>query len=119
MNSSEPIAASRRALLGAERAGLPATVTSARTCPSPGTSISSASVATGSWPNTSGHPRTRLFQRPTKKPGPPGRACLRRWAASGNMAPPGRSRLPVTTLRTSTSQLVTVPNSTVQVPIRP
>ena len=39
-------------------------------------------------------------------------------AASGNIAPPSRSRLPVSTLSTSTSQLASVPNSWVQVPIR-
>ena len=35
------------------------------------------------------------------------------------MAPPGRSRLPVSTLRTSTAQAAMVPNATVWVPIRP
>jgi len=43
------------------------------------------------------------------------------WAeaqASGNMTPPGRSRLPVRALRTSTSQLASVPNSCVVVPMR-
>ena len=35
------------------------------------------------------------------------------------MAPPGRSRLPVSTLRTSTSQDASVPKAWVQVPIRP
>jgi hypothetical protein len=39
---------------GFERAGLPAIVMSARICPSPGVSISSARHATGSSPNTSG-----------------------------------------------------------------
>jgi hypothetical protein len=40
-------------------------------------------------------------------------------AAFGKSAPPSRSRLPVSTLMTSTSQLATVPNSCVHVPIRP
>jgi hypothetical protein len=35
------------------------------------------------------------------------------------MAPPGRSRLPVIVLRTSTSQLVSVPKAWVVVPMRP
>jgi hypothetical protein len=39
-------------------------------------------------------------------------------AAFVNIAPPGRSRFPVSTLSTSTSQLAVVPNSCVQVPIR-
>ena len=39
-------------------------------------------------------------------------------AARVNIAPPSRSRLPVSTLSTSTSQLACVPNSCVQVPMR-
>ena len=39
-------------------------------------------------------------------------------AGFANIAPPGRSRLPVITFRTSTSQLAVVPNSCVHVPIR-
>lgn len=35
-----------------------------------------------------------------------------------NITPPGRSRLPVRMLTTSTSQLVSVPNSTVEVPMQ-
>ncbi len=50
--------------MGVDSTGLPARVTSARICPSPGVSISSASVATGSSPPNSGRPRTRLFQTP-------------------------------------------------------
>ena len=44
-----------------------------------------------------------------------------RWptAASGNIAPPSRSRLPVRKLSTSTSQLASVPKRCVVVPIRP
>ena len=45
--------------------------------------------------------------------------CPRRPPALVNIAPPGRSRLPVSTLSTSTSQLASVPNSCVQVPMRP
>ena len=81
------------------RTGLPATVTSARTWPSPGVSISSASVTTGSSPKTSGRPRTRLCQRPKRTPAPvPGvpDACSRCPPAGVvNIAPPSRSRLPV------------------------
>ena len=47
--------------------------------------------------------------KPCPRPGPR-RGC----AGSGNIAPPGRSRLPVRTLSTSTSQLASVPNSTVR-----
>jgi hypothetical protein len=50
--------------------GLPATVTSARTCSSPGVSISSASAAAGSSPKVSGRPRTRLRKRPRRTPRP-------------------------------------------------
>ena len=64
MNSSDASARSRRRPFGVESTGLPADVTSARTCPGPGVSISSASAATGSSPPNSGRPRTRLFQRP-------------------------------------------------------
>ena len=120
--SSPSSARSIRAEFGVERAGLPASVISARTWPSPGTSISSASAATGSSPRLSGRPRTRVCQRPTVIPRPrPGSPALLRCpaAASGNMAPPGRSRLPVRTLSTSTSHDASVPNSCVVVPIRP
>ena len=55
---------------GVETSGLPAIVTSARTRPSPGVEISSASPTTGSSPKTSGRPLTRLAQRPMRKPLP-------------------------------------------------
>ena len=55
---------------GVETTGLPAIVTSARTRPSPGVSISSASAATGSSPNDLGRPLTRLCQRPSRTPLP-------------------------------------------------
>ncbi len=93
-------------------------VTSARTCPSPGVSISSASVTAGNSLATSGNPRTRLCQRPVVNP-LPDPLPLARCAGSGNIEPPGRSRLPVSAFSTSTSQLATVPKSTVVVPIRP
>ena len=53
MKSSVSSAASRRAELGVLTTGLPASVNSARICPSPGVSISSASAAAGSSPKTS------------------------------------------------------------------
>lgn len=88
--------------------------------PSPGVSISSARAAMGSSLLASAWPLTRLCQRPTVKPlpGPAGRG-VRSVAESGKRAPPGRSRLPVRMFSTSTSQLASVPCSTVQLPIRP
>ncbi len=114
MKSSRPKAASSRSPLGAESTGLPATVNRTLICPSPGVSISSARVATGSSPFASGNSLTRLLHRPT----PYGlRRARISVAALGNIAPPGRSRLPVSTLTTSTSHWASVPNSVVQVPI--
>jgi hypothetical protein len=74
-------------------------------------------VATGSSPIVSGRSRTRLRNRPCRN----GRARLvAGWcSASGNIAPPGRSRLPVSTFSTSTAHAESVPNSTVWVPMRP
>ncbi len=89
--------------------------------PSPGVVISSARQETGSSPNASGSSRTREPQRPILKPRPlPGDPAEFVWpaAASGNITPPGLSRLPVIALITSTSQLASVPNSCVVVPIR-
>ncbi len=60
MQSSPSRAASRRSPPGVDRTGLPATVNSARICPSPGVAISSARHDTGTCPSTSGAPRTRL-----------------------------------------------------------
>ena len=106
--------------MGVESAGFPATVSSPRIRFSPAASISSASAAAGSSPPNSGRSRTVERQRaygilPSRRrrsrPGPA--------AARGNIAPPSRSRLPVSTLTASTSQLASVPNSCVQVPIRP
>ena len=58
---------------------------------------------------------------PVRKPraGASGSALVWPAAASGNIAPPSRSRLPVSALSTSTSQLASVPNSCVVVPMRP
>ena len=88
----------------------------------PAVSISSARHTTGSSPNTSPRPRTRLAKRPKRVPRPrPG--CPRRWHGrrrrAGTWLRPRRSRFPVRTLSTSTSQLARAPNSCVQVPIRP
>ncbi len=93
----------------------------ARIRPGPSVSISSASAATGSSPNASASSRTRELQRPILKPRPrPGAPFALVWpaAASGNIAPPSLSRLPVIALITSTSQLASVPNCCVVVPIR-
>ena len=57
MNSSCSSALPSRSLFGVETTGLPQTVISARTWPSPGVSISSARHATGSSPKISGEPR--------------------------------------------------------------
>jgi hypothetical protein len=118
MNSSEANALSKRVLFCVDRAGFPAIVMRARTWPSPGVSISSTRVAVGSSPNTSGNWRTRLRQRPKTiaRPGPRTRGLC---ADIAHMAPPARSRFPVRTLTTSTSQLATVPNWVVVVPMRP
>ena len=51
-------------------------------------------------------------------PAPPQEEFFWPAAARVNIAPPSRSRLPVSTFSTSTSQLACVPNSCVQVPIR-
>ena len=122
MKSSDASARERRPAFGVETAGLPATVMSARTWSSPGVSISSARHAAGSSPSTSGSPRTLLVRRPSRSPRPrPGspRLLAPPVAGSGNIAPPARSRLPVSVLSTSTSHDATVPNACVVVPIRP
>ena len=121
MKSSEAKAAARRSESGVDRIGLPATVTIARICPSPGVSISSAMHTAGNSPNVSPRPRTRLFRRPNRMPRPT-RGVPRVFdapaAARVNIAPPGRSRLPVQMFSTSTSHEVTVPNGEVVVPMR-
>ena len=77
---------------------------------------------TGTWPSTSGAPRTRDFQRWKVKP----------FAYSGfgsetsdqaigfdHILPPSRSRFPVSAFSTSTSHEASVPNSWLQSPMRP
>ncbi len=96
MNDSRESAASSLLPLGAESAGLPAHVSSARTCPAPLVSISSASVAIGSSPATSGRPRTRLFQRPWPTKPSMRTSFVTSTAGLVNIEPPARSRLPVT-----------------------
>ncbi len=119
MKSSRPSARASRSPPGTESTGLPASVIRARIWPSPGVSISSAIVVAGSIPLSSGRPRTRLRQRPFFAR-PTRRATLDTSTAGvGNMAPPGRSKLPVTTLSASMSQLPTGPNSLVHTPTRP
>ena len=113
------MALSRRLLLGFEITGLAAMVSNARTCPSPGVSISSASVATGNSPMTSGNPFARLFQRPVLNPLPLEGMPTGSWAGMGNMAPPSLSIFPVKIFNTSTSQFARVPNCVTQVPMRP
>ena len=58
------------------------------------------------------------MRTPRPTPGVP-RVLAAPAAALVNMAPPGRSRLPVSTLTTSISQLVSVPKACVVVPMRP
>jgi hypothetical protein len=120
MKSTVSNASLNRGPSGADSTGLPAMVMTARTCPSPGVSISSASATAGISESTSGWPDTLLRQRPVANPRP-GRGGRGAEPIGGlaNMTPPARSRLPVRMLTTSTSQLVRVPNSTVEVPMRP
>jgi len=121
MNSRLSSAAARRAPFGADSTGFVASVISARIWPGPGVSISSARQTIGNSPITSGAPRTRLRCRPsaTPRPRPAGPLVFAANAAAcGNIAPPGVSRWPVRMLSTSTSQLASVPNSCVQLPMR-
>ena len=122
MNSSASRARSSPRASGVETTGLPATVIRARTRPSPGVRISSARAATGNSLKCSARPRTRVWRRPNRAPRPrPAAPEVLAPPAAGvvNIAPPGRSRLPVSTLMTSTSQEASVPNSWVHVPMRP
>ena len=119
MNSSSRSAASSAAECGVESTGLPPTVTIARIWPSPGVVISSARPATGNSLRTSGYPRTRLWRRPMRKPRPRPLPRPLSCGVSGNIAPPGESRFPVTRLRASTAHAASVPKPTVCVPIRP
>jgi hypothetical protein len=102
-----------------ERTGLPATVTKPRIWPSPRMSISSAMAATGSCPPNSGRPRTRDFQRFQRLMSKTRPMRPRSMAGVVNMAPPSRSRLPVSRLTTSMSQEASQPNSFTLVPTRP
>ena len=67
----------------------------------------------GSSPYTSGAFETRLRRRPVATPfpmpGDPRIVLAAKAAALGNIAPPGTSRWPVSTLSTSTSQLLSEP----------
>ncbi len=122
IRSSVSSASASRSPFGVESTGLPATVKSARMRPSPGVRISSAMHEAGSSPNTSPRPLTRAAQRWTCVPRPrPGSPAVFDDPLTGvvNIAPPGRSRSPIRTLITSISQLASVPNACVVVPIRP
>ena len=109
MNSSPSSAASSRPPFGVDSTGLPARQTKARTWPSPGVSISSAMQTTGSSPSDSGIPDPAVAAPEAHITLVAGRALGVGGTDRGprNMAPPGRSRLPVQALSTSTSQLVT------------
>ena len=63
MNSASARAASSLSPSGVLSTGLPAMVTKALSCPSPGVRNSSASAATGNSPSNSGKPRTREKKR--------------------------------------------------------
>ena len=117
MNSKSASASLIRAESGADNAGLPATVTKALIWPSPGVRISSASTATGNSERASGRSDTRDRHRPVENPRPlpfPGRKC----GGCENMAPPGESRLPVSTLTRSVAHDASVPNWVVCAPMR-
>ncbi len=118
MKSSPASASSSRLPSGVDSTGLPDIVSSARTWPSPGVSISSAIVATGSSPPLSGRSRTRLRQRPWE-PRP-----TRPWptmsiAGEVNIGPPGASRWPVRMLSAWIAHEQTRPKGWVVRPIRP
>jgi hypothetical protein len=122
MKSSSGSAASSRSASGALSTGLPAITISARVWPGPGVAISSARQETGTWPSTSGAPRTRDFQRWKTKPSANsglGRLVSDHATGSAHILPPSRSRLPVNTFSTSTSHEASVPNSWLHSPIRP
>ena len=96
---------------------MPARVSRARTCPSPGVVISSASADTGSSPPKPGSPRTRLRLRESP-PGPRMPRPTMSTAGVVNIVPPGRSRLPVTMLSTWVAHWASTPNCCVDAPIR-
>ncbi|MNE60564.1 hypothetical protein D3C80_1557160 [compost metagenome] len=116
MNSKPSSACSNCRPLGVDNTGLPATVISARICPAPGVSISSARADTGSSPPYSGNADTRLCQRLKC---PPDVAATRSTAGSVHSTPPTRSRLPVARLINCTSHWHRVPKAWVETPMRP
>ena len=122
MKSSEARALSRRPESGVEIAGFPAIVSIALIWPSPGCLDLLREAGDRELSECLGQSADAARPAPRRKPRPrPGSPLELLWpaAASVNIAPPSRSRLPVRTLRTSTIQLARVPNSWVQVPIRP
>ena len=118
MQSSWGRAASSRPESGAEITGLPQITTRALIWPSPGVSISSARHDSGTWPITSGAPRTRLVQRPISTGSSRGRRAIDQATGLAHISPPSRSRLPVRAQITSGSHEARVPNSWLQVPMR-
>ena len=122
MQSSIGRASSSWAESGALMTGLAAMVMRPCSWPSPGVAISSARHEHGTWPSTSGAPRTRLVQRPNS--GSP-ITLVSAFQTSGsaiglpNIIPPSTSKWPVRMLTTSTSQEARVPNSWLQRPMRP
>ena len=123
MSSSESSARPSRCESGVESAGLPAIVSIALIWPSPGSLDLLRQAGDRKLAERLGQaPNPALTSAPARNRGRARAGPLELlWpaAASVNIAPPSRSRLPVSTLRTSTSQLASVPNSWVQVPIRP
>ena len=89
MRSRPSTAFSSRPLFGVESSGLPATVNSARTWPSPGVSISSASTDAGSSPKSSGQPAHAAAPAAEARRAPgaaPGRVLLARRGAREHRA---------------------------------
>ena len=100
MKSSPARARSSRSPSGAESTGLPATRDHAGSGRRPAVSISSASAASGQFGyhlGVSGRPGCASARARSPCRVPAGRGA-RSVAESGNIAPPGRSRLPVRTL---------------------
>ena len=73
----------------------------------------------GRAPGCAGARSARRGRRPASRPAWSAPAFAPPVAGSVNIAPPSRSRLPASTLTTSTSHDASVPNSWVQVPMRP
>ncbi len=122
MHSRSASAASSASDSGTEITGLAAMVIRPRSCPGPGVAISSAMHDAGTWPRTSGAPRTRDVQLPNV--GSPVSLLLVRKASgkamgSPNMSVPGRSKWPAQIAKTSTRALASVPNSWLHNPMRP